>query len=289
MEFEHLYDLSTLGAIINKTIMPRYRKGNPAERVVETAQGMMNAIGTPTKGTEEFLAVQLPYMRQIGTTVIVSVGGMGVGDFVELCRVMEGEEGIDGLELDLSCPNNDGTAPLALSPTTTYDAVAACRAVTRLPIIAKLSPMVTDIIEIARAALNAGADALCVANTYPALAIDIEEQRPILGHVTGGLSGPAIKPMTLRHVWQIVDQLDAPVVAAGGIATARDAIEYLLAGAKVVQVGTANFYDPYAMPKIIEGIEAYMKRMGVDTLDEIIGAALRRVQRQRDVAPRTAS
>lgn len=273
MEFEHAYPLSMLGALINKTIMPRYRKGNPAERVMEVAQGMLNAIGTPTKGHEEFLAVQLPYMRSVGTNVIASLGGITEDDFVFLVSLMDGQEGIDALELDLSCPNHAEQAPFALSATTTERLLRRCRRETRLPIIAKLSPVVTDIVEIATAAMNAGADALCVANTYPSLVLDVDKRRPIIGNVTGGLSGPAIKPITLRLVRQVVDGVGAPVVASGGVESARDALEYLLVGASVVQVGTANFYKPMVMPEIIDGISQYLLSHGETRLADIIGSA----------------
>jgi dihydroorotate dehydrogenase (NAD+) catalytic subunit len=276
MEFEHAYDLSRLGAIINKTIMPRYRKGNPAERVAEVSRGMLNAIGTPTKGHEEFLAVQLPFMRSIGTSVIASLGGIEEDDFVFLVSLMDDQEGISGLELDLSCPNHAEKAPFALSAKATESLLRRCRRETALPIIAKLSPAVTDIVQIADAAMNSGADALCIANTYPALVIDAERRRPIIGNVTGGLSGPAIKPITLRLVWQVVDQLGAPVVASGGVETATDAIEYLLVGASVVQVGTANFYDPMVMPRIIDGIEQYLREQNENRLSDIIGGAFER-------------
>jgi len=272
-EVAHLWDLSCMGAIINKTVMPRYRAGNPPQRVLERSAGLINSIGIPSKGPEHFLQNQLPFMRSAGTRVIVSIGGLSEEDFVALATLMDGQEGIDALELDLSCPNHEEREPFALSARATGSLLTAVRRATRLPIIAKLSPNVSDIIPIAAAAMEAGADILCMGNTYPAMGIDIDQRRPLLGIQTGGLSGPAIKPMTMRLVWEIVAELDAPVIACGGVTTWQDAVEYLLAGARAVQVGTANFTNPRAIPEIIDGVQGYLARHGFTRVEDIIGAA----------------
>ncbi|MFQ5914731.1 MAG: dihydroorotate dehydrogenase [Nitrospinota bacterium] len=275
LEFEHAYDLSVLGGIVNKTFMDLFRAGNSPDRVMETPEGMLNAIGTPSKGTEQFLGEQLPYMRKTGAAVIASIGGLLEEDFERAARKLDGQGGIAGIELDLSCPNHAEAAPFANSAEATHRVVRLCRAATRIPLIAKLGPAVTDIVEIAAAALEGGADALCIGNTYPAMSIDVETQRPILGFTTGGLSGPAVRPMMVRHVWAVVEKLRAPVIGCGGIESARDAIEYLLAGARAVQVGTANYYDPMCMPRIIDCIRDYLRRRDLSAVEEIIGAAHR--------------
>ena len=272
-EFSHAYDLSVLGGIVNKTFMDRVRPGNSPDRVQETPEGMLNAIGTPSKGTEQFIDEQLPFMRETGAAVIASIGGLSEDDFQRAARKLDGQEGIAAIELDLSCPNHAEAAPFANSAESMHQVTKMCKAVTRIPIISKLGPAVTDIVEMAAAAMEGGADALCIGNTYPAMSIDIDTQRPVLGFTSGGLSGPAIRPMVVRLVWQVVEKLGAPVVGCGGIESARDAIEYLLAGARAVQVGTANFYDPMVMPKIIEGIRDYLAGRGLSSVEDIIGAA----------------
>lgn len=207
--------------------------------------------------------------------MIASVGGLLEEDFERVVRRLDGAEGVAGIELDLSCPNHAEAAPFANSAQSVGRVVRLCRAATRTPLIAKLGPAVTDIVEIAEAAMGAGADALCIGNTYPAMSIDIETQRPVLGFTSGGLSGPAIRPMVVRHVWAVVEKLGAPVIGCGGIENARDAVEYLLAGARAVQVGTANFYDPLCMPRIIDGIRDYLRARGLSSVEEIIGVAHR--------------
>jgi len=272
-EVAHLFDLSCMGAVVNKTVMPGFRPGNPPHRVLERAAGLINSIGIPSKGPEYFLESQLPFMRSLGTRVIVSIGGLSEADFAGLAALMDAQEGIDALELDLSCPNHAEREPFALSARATEKLLRTVRAATRLPLIAKLAPNVSNIVPIAAAAMEGGADILCVGNTYPAMGIDIEQRRPILGIHTGGLSGPAIKPMTLRLVWEIAAELDAPVIACGGVTTWQDAVEYLLAGARAVQVGTANFTNPRAIPEIIAGVRDYLVRHGFARVEDIIGAA----------------
>ncbi len=272
-EFAHAYDLSVLGGIVNKTFMDLTRPGNSPDRVQETPEGMLNAIGTPSKGAEQVIGEQLPFMRKTGAAVIASIGGLSEDDFQRAAGKLDGRAGIAALELDLSCPNHAEAAPFANSAESLHRVTKMCKAATRIPIISKLGPAVTDIVEMAAAAMEGGADALCIANTDPAMSIDIDTQRPVLGFTSGGLSGPAIRPMVVRLVWQVVEKLGAPVIGCGGIENARDAIEYLLAGARAVQVGTANFYDPMVMPNIIEGIRDYLAERNLSSVEDIIGAA----------------
>ena len=273
LEFSHAYDLGILGGIVNKTFMDLVRPGNSPDRVQETPEGMLNAIGTPSKGTEQFVTEQLPFMRQTGTAVIASIGGLTEEDYQRASEKLDGQEGIVAIELDLSCPNHSEAAPFANSAKSMFRVTKMCKEVTKIPIISKLGPAVTDIVEMAAAAMEGGADALCIGNTYPAMSIDVDEQKPVLGFTTGGLSGPAIRPMMVRHVWTVVEKLKAPVIGCGGIENTRDALEYLLAGAQAVQVGTANFYDPMVMPKIINGILDYMIERDYTSVKEIIGKA----------------
>ena len=272
-EFAHAYDLGILGGIVNKTFMDLTRPGNSPDRVQETPEGMLNAIGTPSKGTEQFIAEQLPFMRQTGAAVIASIGGLLEEDFQRASEKLDGQEGIAAIELDLSCPNHAEAAPFANSAESMFRVTKMCREATSIPIISKLGPAVTDIVEMASAAMEGGADALCIGNTYPAMSIDVDEQRPVLGFTTGGLSGPAIRPMVVRHVWMVVKELGAPVIGCGGIENTRDALEYLLAGARALQVGTANFYDPMVMPKIIDGLRDYLTERGCGSVEDIIGKA----------------
>ncbi|MDP8229512.1 MAG: dihydroorotate dehydrogenase [Candidatus Gorgyraea atricola] len=286
-EFEELVDLKKLGAIVTKTITLKPRDGNPMPRVCETASGMLNAIGLQNEGVENFIDEKLPYLAKIGVPIIVSISG----DFVKLAKRLDKEEAVDGIELNISCPNvkgqgtpcenqrfrtgqardpireskisygaGKGQGLVAQCPESTYDVVKSVRKVTDKTLITKLSPNVTDIVEIAKAACKGGTDAVSLVNTFLAMAIDIETEKPKLGNITGGLSGPAIKPIALRMVWEVAKNINKPVIGMGGIMTSEDAIEFLLAGAKAVQIGTANFVDPSVCEKIIKGIEAWTKK-----------------------------
>ena len=262
-EFEKLVDLKKLGAIVTKTITLKPRDGNSMPRVCETASGMLNAIGLQNEGIDNFIDEKLPYLAKIGAPIIVSISG----DFAKLAKRLDKEKGVSGIELNISCPNikgqgtrDKGQGLVAQCPESTYDVVKSVRKATGKTLITKLSPNVTDIVEIAKAACEGGTDAVSLVNTFLAMAIDIETGKPKLGNVTGGLSGPAIKPIALRMVWEVARNINKPVIGMGGIMTAEDAIEFLLAGAKAIQVGTANFVDPGVCEKIVKGIEEWTKK-----------------------------
>src|SRR5215475_1154138 len=244
-------DFAKLGGIIPKTVTRHPRIGNPPPRTVETPSGMLNAIGLDNDGIDHFIAHHLPYLRTLPTAIIANIAGKNENEFIEMARQIGRETGLAALELNLSCPNVAGGVDFATDPDVTRRVVKEVRAVCPLPIIAKLTPNVTDIIPIARAAAEAGADALSLINTFIGLAVDWKRRRPILGNVTGGLSGPAIKPLALRLVWNTARQVQVPIIGVGGIATLDDVMEFLVAGASAVQLGTVNFYDPTAAPRVV--------------------------------------
>jgi len=259
-EFEQLVDLGKLGAIVTKTITLKPRSGNPMPRVCETASGMLNSIGLQNEGVDNFIKEKLPYLGKLDVPIIASIAGDNVKEFCELAKGLDKLEGVDGIELNISCPNIKGEGLIAQCPDATYDVVKAVRKVTSKTLITKLSPNVTDIVEIARAACRAGTDAVSLVNSFSGMAIDIETKRPKLGNITGGLSGPCIKPIALRMVWEVARNIKKPVIGIGGIMSAEDAIEFMLAGAKAVQIGTANFVEPGISGKIIKGIEDYFDK-----------------------------
>jgi len=271
-EYEQALDLSRLGALVTKSVTPKTRIGNPVPRVCETPAGMLNSIGLPSHGQRYFLEEIAPHYCAVSAPLVASVSADTAEEFGMACEVFSAP-GIAAIEANISCPNleADGRA-FAMSATDTHAALRAMKKRARLPIWAKLTPNVTDIAEIARAAEDAGADALVVANTFLAMAIDPETRKPRLGNVMGGLSGPAVRPLIVRMVFQCHRAVKIPVIGCGGIVTAEDAIEHLLAGATAVQVGTASFLDPAAMVRIIEGLEAYCGRHGVARIAELIGA-----------------
>jgi dihydroorotate dehydrogenase (NAD+) catalytic subunit len=261
-EMAGLVDFSRLGGIIPKTVTARPRAGNPPPRTVETPAGLLNAIGLDNDGIDHFVAHHLPYLRTLPTAVIGNVAGETEDEFVELAAAISREPGLAGLELNLSCPNVSGGIDFATNPAVTERIVRRCRDACPLPLIAKLTPNVTDVVTIAKAAAAGGADAVSLANTLMGLAIDWRRRRPVLGNATGGLSGPAIKPVILRMVWQVAKAKVLPIIAVGGIATLDDAMEFVVAGASAVQIGTANFYDPTASVRIADGLPealAYLK------------------------------
>ncbi|SDG16165.1 dihydroorotate dehydrogenase [Pelagibacterium luteolum] len=266
-------DLNGLGALVTKTITAELRGGNPTPRVAEVGNGMLNSIGIPSKGIDQFLDEALPFYRRFSSPLIVSISAPTVDDFGRAAARLN-VEGIAGIEANISCPNieEDGKA-FAMRPQTTEQAVSAMRKVTDLPLWAKLTPNTGDIASVARAAEAAGADGLVVANTILAMTIDIETMRPTLGNVMGGLSGPAVKPIALRMTYQCARAVDIPVIGCGGIASAEDAVEFLLAGARAVQVGTATFTRPGTMDEVIAGITEYCRRKGFNAVAEL-GAAL---------------
>uniref|UniRef100_A0A7C4MMV2 Dihydroorotate dehydrogenase n=1 Tax=Desulfatirhabdium butyrativorans TaxID=340467 RepID=A0A7C4MMV2_9BACT len=273
LEFSELVDLSSLGGIIVKGLSLTPSRGNPPPRIVETACGMLNAIGLENVGIDRFLNEKLPLLRNIPTAVIVNIYGKEIEDYAEISRRLDAAEGVSAIEINISCPNvRAGGVAFGTDPNMAHAVVHAVRKATRLPIIAKLTPNVTDITVIARAAEDAGADAVSLINTLTGMAIDIETRRPKLANVTGGLSGPAIKPVALRMVWQTARAVSIPVIGIGGILNASDAIEFFIAGASAIEVGTANFINPKATMDILAGIEAYCHRQGIWKLSELVGS-----------------
>lgn len=271
-EFAPYMDLNRLGAIIVKGLSLKPRQGNPPPRIVETAAGMLNSIGLQNVGVEAFVEKKLPFLRKFDTKVIVNFFGDSIDEYCEVANVLDSQKGIAGLEMNISCPNKQaGWLEFGTNPDLTYKVVSAVRKSTKLPLIVKLSPNVTDITIIARAANDAGADALSVINTLSGMAVDANTRRPKLGNIIGGLSGPAIKPVALKMVWQVFKAVKLPIIGIGGIMNAEDAIEFILVGASAIQVGTANFIDPQASMKIAEGIEEYCKWNRIKDVKELTG------------------
>ncbi len=265
-------DLNQLGAIVVKGITLKPRTGNPPPRIVETPAGMLNAIGLQNVGVEEFIRQKLPYLANFDVPVIVNINGEKVSDYVQLAERLEDVKGIAGLEINISCPNVEfGGMYFGIDPILTHQVVKSVRERTRLPLIVKLSPNVTDITKIACAAESAGADALSLINTLLGMAVDIKTCRPMLANVTGGLSGPAIKPVAIRMVWQTYKAVNIPIVGMGGITTAQDAAEFIIAGATAVAVGTAHFVNPRASLDVIDGLRDIMNELRVVNIEELRG------------------
>ncbi len=276
-EFAPYLDLERLGGVVTKGISWEPRPGNRPPRVVETPCGMLNAIGLENVGLRRFVQAKLPYLRRLGTRTVVNILGNDIGEYQRLASALAQEEGVDAIEVNISCPNvKAGGVAFGTSARSAAEVTAAVRAAAgSLPVIVKLSPNVTDITAIARAVADAGADALSLVNTLLGMAIDVERRRPVLGNVMGGLSGPAIRPVAVRMVWQVAQAVDIPVIGIGGISSARDALEFILAGATAVQVGTANFVDPATAVQVVDGIAAYLCRHNLDDVQQIVGAAAR--------------
>lgn len=274
LEFAHLMDLSTIGGIVVKGLSMKPIKGNPPPRIFETASGMLNSIGWQNIGAVEFVTKKLPALRKYDTQIVVNVVGFALEEYLEVTQFLNDCPGIAALELNISCPNvSKGGFHFNKDPKDAYRITAETKkASPRLPLWVKLSPNVTDITEFARACEDAGADALSVINTLVGMAIDVEKRRPRLRFGTGGLSGPAIKPIALRMVWQTCKAVKIPVLGIGGIATTEDALEFLIAGARAVQVGTANFYKPAASEQIARGLEDYCRRQDIGDINELVGS-----------------
>jgi dihydroorotate dehydrogenase (NAD+) catalytic subunit len=270
-EMEGVVDFAALGGIVPKTVTRQPRIGNAPPRTVETACGMLNAIGLDNDGIEHFLAHHVPYLRTLPTAVSANIAGKTEAEFIDMASMFAGVGGLAALELNLSCPNVSGGVDFATDPTVTGRVVAGVRRVCTLPIIAKLTPNVTNIVPIAQAAADAGADAVSLINTFIGMAIDWRRRKPTLGNVTGGLSGPAIKPLALRLVYQVAQRVKVPVIGIGGIATVDDVMEFLIAGASAVQIGTANFYDPTASVRIAQELPAAMEQLGACSVREVVG------------------
>jgi len=272
LEFVPFLDLGRLGGIVVKGLYYGPKPGNPPPRLAETPAGMLNAIGLQGVGVAEFSEKILPRLRGLGTEVIVNVCGGDEDEYLAVVEYLDGQEGIAAYELNISCPNvrKNGQCP-ALRADTTESLVQAVKRRSRRPVVAKLSPNVTDIVEIALAAERGGADAVSLVNTFLGMAVDLDRRRPVLGNVFGGLSGPAIKPLALRMVYQVAQAVRVPVIGMGGIMTGRDALEFLLVGARAVQVGTANLTDPEAAARILREMTDYAERRGLARLTDITG------------------
>lgn len=264
--------LDRLGGVIPKTVTRHPRAGNPTPRTVETAAGLLNAIGLDNDGIGHFRAHHLPYLRTIGTAVIANVAGEDEADFVALAAELAGEPGLAAVELNVSCPNVSHGLDLGIDPRAVERVVARARSACPLPIIAKLTPNVTDVVAVARGARDGGADAVSLVNTFRGMAVDWRRRRPILANDVGGLSGPAIKPLALRMVWEVARALpDLPIIGVGGIASATDALEFLVAGASAVQVGTATFADPTASERMVDELNRELDGAGVASVRDLVG------------------
>ena len=274
LEYDRVVDLSRLGAVAVKGLFLTEREGHPPPRIVETPAGMLNAIGLQGIGVHRFVRERLPLLRERHAVVIVNVCGVTLDEYGEVSRILSDAEGVSAIELNISCPNiKEGGIQFGCSLHGTFDVVSAVRTVTRLPLIPKLTPNVTSVAAFARAAEDAGADAVSLVNTFLAMAIDVETRRPVLSNVMGGLSGPAIRPIAVRMVYECREQVRIPIIGMGGITDARDALEFIIAGASAVQVGTANFVDPFIWSKLLDGFADYGARHRVQRLADLVGAA----------------
>jgi dihydroorotate dehydrogenase (NAD+) catalytic subunit len=271
-EFADFIDLNRLGGFIIKGTTLNHREGNPYPRMAETPSGMLNAVGLQNKGVDYFIEHIYPRIKDVDTNVIVNVSGATIDDYVEVCRKLDGLDKINAIEVNISCPNvKQGGMAFGTTCSGAAQVTKAVREAYSKNVIVKLSPNVTDIAEIAKAVESEGADSVSLINTLLGMAIDVERQRPYLSTITGGLSGPAVRPIAVRMVWQVAKAVTIPVIGLGGIMNGRDAIEFILAGATAIEVGTANFIDPAVTMKIIDEIDDYCKRHGVDDIHSLIG------------------
>src|SRR3990172_4062607 len=272
-EYADFVDLNRLGGVIVKGISWKPIAGNPPPRIWETPSGMLNAIGLENPGVEVFLREKLPFLRQYDTAVIVNIFGCSVYDYLAVAERLDGAEGVSGIEVNISCPNvKAGGMAFGTDVKATFELLSTVRKATRLPLIAKLSPNVTDVTGFARVARDAGCDGLSLINTLLGMAIDVRCRKPRLANCTGGLSGPAIRPVAVRMVWQTARAVQLPIIGMGGIVTGEDALEFILAGASAVAVGTANFINPRATIDVIDDIETFVREQGVDDIKRLIGA-----------------
>jgi dihydroorotate dehydrogenase (NAD+) catalytic subunit len=276
MEYSDVFDIQKLGAIVCKGTTLEPREGNPQPRLFETASGILNSIGLQNIGGKALIREKAPIWAGWQVPVIVNIAGNTVNDYVKLAKELDGVAGISGIEVNISCPNvKAGGAAFGADPESAATVTASVREATSLPLVVKLTPNTGDITKVADAVAEAGADAISLINAPKGMAIDIDRRRPVLGNITGGLSGPAIKPIALSMVYQVAGTVALPVIGVGGIVSARDAIEFIMAGASAVQVGSATFSNPRASLDILEGIEQFMQKEGINKLSEIIGAARR--------------
>jgi dihydroorotate dehydrogenase (NAD+) catalytic subunit len=273
-EYAEFFDLGRLGAVVVKGLSLQPKEGNPPPRIVETASGMLNAIGLQNIGIERFIHEKIPFLRTYDTKVIVNFFGDSIEEYVAAAERLSSADGIHGLEMNISCPNKQaGWCVFGTDPSVTAQVVGAVRKATGLPLIVKLSPNVTDISLMAKVAVDAGADALSVINTLTGMAIDIRTRRPKLANRTGGLSGPAIRPVAVRMVYEVYKAVKVPIIGMGGIMHAADAVEFMLAGAAAVAVGTANFINPTATVDVLDGLMAYMREEKIESISDLTGAA----------------
>ena len=272
-EYSQFVDVAALGAVTTKGVSLDGWQGNDSPRIAETPSGMLNSIGLQNPGVKHLVEDELPWLRSVGATSIVNVSGHSFGEYVAVIEELEASGLADAYEVNISCPNVDaGGMTIGTDPTSAAEVVRLCRDATKRPLIVKLTPNVTDVTEIARAVVDAGADAVSLINTLLGMAVDARTRKPQLARVVGGLSGPAVKPVALRMVWQVHDAVNVPILGMGGISTGIDAVEFMLAGATAVAVGTANFVNPTATVQVIEGIIAYCEEQGVSKVTELIGA-----------------
>jgi dihydroorotate dehydrogenase (NAD+) catalytic subunit len=272
-EYASFCDIGLLGAIAVKGLSVEPRLGNPPPRIIETTSGMLNSIGLQNVGVETFIAEKLPFLRKFNVKVIANIFGETIEEYQKLSAILSRAEGVHAIEVNISCPNvKKGGAVFGTDPDVAADVTKKVCAETDLPVIVKLTPNVTDITQIALAVENAGADAVSLINTLTGMSVDIESRRPHLANITGGLSGPAVKPVALRMVWQVVQAVKIPVIGIGGIMTAEDALEFLISGATAIQVGTANFIDPASTINVLKGIEDYMTRHHIGDISDLTGS-----------------
>lgn len=270
-EMTAFIDFTALGGIIPKTVTPQPRAGNPPPRTVETTGGMLNSIGLDNDGFDQFMAEKLPYLRDLGTAVIVNVAAKTSDEFQRMADTLNAAEGVAAVELNISCPNVSGGVDFGTNPELAANVVKIFRAAGELPVIAKLTPNVTSVVPIARAVEEAGADAVSLVNTFQGMAIDWKRRKPILGNVLGGLSGPAIKPLALRIVWQVAQACRVPIIGVGGIQSCDDVLEFLVAGASAVQIGTASFYNPGLAGQLASELAAVVVQENLQSISELTG------------------
>ena len=268
-EYQDLINIDDVGAVVTKTITLKPKVGNPPPRLVETASGLLNSIGLANVGIELFLKEKLPYLEKFSTPIIVSIAGETRQEYLQLIQRLNGEQ-IAGIELNISCPNIGKELTVAQDEDETFSLVKAAKKQTKVPLLVKLSPNVTDITRIAKSAERAGADILSLVNTFSAMALDVETRIPKLGGILGGLSGPAIKPIALRMLWQVRKATPLPLIGMGGITNSRDALEFIIAGANAIGLGTAIFINPQAYLEIVDGLENYLSRKGIDDINELV-------------------
>jgi dihydroorotate dehydrogenase (NAD+) catalytic subunit len=273
VEYADAVDLASIGAVVSKGLFLKERSGHPPQRIVETPSGMLNAIGLQGIGVHRYIAEKLPELRRLGATNVINICGSTLDEYVELARILSDAEGVHALEINISCPNiKEGGITFGCSVHGTFDVVSAIKKVTHLPVIPKLTPNVTDVASIAKSAEDAGADAVSLVNTFLAMAIDVETRRPKLSNIVGGLSGPAIRPIAVRMVYECRRAVKIPIIGMGGIATAADALEFMIAGATAVQVGTANFVDPFIWSKLLDGMRDYLQRHQLPRIADLVGS-----------------